>query len=278
MDEHKYQSLTVEEIRSLVAEWEKEEKRGQILDLFKALKNKEQIEAVGKAVDTKTSLAILKDFLQWNPEEHWKISSLLVGLSHQVFVTVLTTASTVHIQVLQHEALRESLQHHLTLFAHEMEHEVNKRSDEIEALNHRLTHLDPLKLTVQEFAELKETIGKIQRSLNGMCILIDRALSVAWNSQRPDIIDSLSHAKETSIRMGKEHLGELPYKKIGDQVFGGEEAVLDSDPAVEALAKLNIWYLKDYFALGLLPSAFSEKEVELDKLKLSEKELSEKRA
>jgi len=97
---------------------------------------------------------------------------------------------------------------------------------------------------------------------------LNKALQLAWNSNRVDLIEKLSTAKETcqkfviSIIGHPRHAVNPPtglYARLEarlNAVFGNPsdpndiEAAGNDEPAMEALVKFSIWYLKDYWDLG----------------------------
>jgi hypothetical protein len=95
---------------------------------------------------------------------------------------------------------------------------------------------------------------------------------LAWNSDRLDLIEKLSQAKEAFQKILYSTIGHPKsvsapatgfYAKLQEKVFGifgnpanaeDVDALNDDDPAIEGLAKFSVWYLKDYWKIGLLPS------------------------
>ena len=51
-----------------------------------------------------------------------------------------------------------------------------------------------------------------------------------------------------------------------------DSALKDSDAAIEGLTRLSVWYLKDYWELGLLPSIDVPAKLNLDPHRFSEEE------
>ena len=60
--------------------------------------------------------------------------------------------------------------------------------------------------------------------------------------------------------------------------FNHGEGLLDEDPAIEALANLSIWYLQDYWELGLLPEISNIQQLDLDPKHYNESERSDFKA
>ena len=51
----------------------------------------------------------------------------------------------------------------------------------------------------------------------------------------------------------------------------------DDEPAVEGLVKFSVWYLKDYWELGLLPGVEKQADLDIDMEKHTEAERAEYR-
>nr|NGX58750.1 hypothetical protein [Chlamydiota bacterium] len=72
----------------------------------------------------------------------------------------------------------------------------------------------------------------------------------------------------------------LLFEQIISSPFASEDpnkTLQDDEPGVEALAKLSLWYMKDYWEMGLLPSIKNEDQLKLDPEKHSDKECQEYR-
>ena len=57
---------------------------------------------------------------------------------------------------------------------------------------------------------------------------------------------------------------EAPVETAVETVVETIEALHDEDPACDALVKFSVWYLQDYFELGLLPEVTNEAELDRD--------------
>ncbi len=273
--------LSPEKISDLVSAVEESlsaENVRKISALIRGMQTKEQVEAVGKVLNTHYSLALMQDVVHSAPEEHWKFSALIVGLSHRVFLNLLVSGPEAYIRLIQHEALIEPVQHHLTLFVHEAESDLNHRVEELERFEASLHEINAQQVTMDD---IRATIAKIRRfdlALEGLTILVNRALSVAWNSNRPDLVERLSDLKESLIRTKNELIG-IEEKETGlfgklkeelSSVFGGKSeenihALEDGEPGVEALARLGLWEVEEYWEVGLLPK-YKTKEALTEKL------------
>jgi len=259
----------------------------RICAVFLGLSTKEQVVAVGRVMNTKFTMALIQELIKKDQRQLWKISSLLIGLTQRVFNRVLTSASSKEMEVLQHEAMKEPLQHHLTVYIHEANQELNLIIDSLMSIENQLPTIDLETFTYSELeALLNEVDGQIFK-LEVFLVKLNRALGIAWNTNRPDLIGRLNKIKETSHRTQEMTIGtprkeaNLPtgiYLKF-EQIFCGafensnpNETLRDDEPAVEALAALSLWQLKDYWEAGLLTSITQEKDLKLDPESHSEKE------
>lgn len=55
------------------------------------------------------------------------------------------------------------------------------------------------------------------------------------------------------------------------------EALDNSDPAIDALVKFSVWYLRDYWEIGLLPMVKNERDLDLSSRRYSERNRAEHR-
>jgi len=259
----------------------------RICAVFMGLSTKEQVVAVGRVMNTKFTMALIQELIKKDQRHLWKISSLLIGLTQRVFNKVLTTASSKEMEVLQHEAMKEPLQHHLTVYVHEADRELNQIIESLLSVEDQLATLDLETLTYSELKTMmNEVDGQIFR-LEVFLVKLNRALGIAWNTNRPDLIDRFNKIKETCHRTQELTIGSprsetaLPtgiYKKFEQSLCGAfqssnpNETLQDDEPAVEALAALSLWHLKDYWEAGLLPSISRESDLKLDPESHSEKE------
>jgi hypothetical protein len=259
----------------------------RICAFFMGLQTKEQVTEVGRVMNTRYTLKLIEEAVKLDHSHLWKISALLIGLTHRVFLKVLDTASPKELEVIQHEALKEPIQHHLTVFVHEVSSEVDEKVKQVMNLNEKAEKTPADNISFEDIHDWLVQINSIAESFEPLITKINRALGIAWNTNRPDLISRLTGVVETIQRTQKLLIGTprtrsaLPtgffaalegnvcavYGKAGDA-----EALLDDEPAVEALAMLSLWYLKDYWQVGLLPHIKDESELRLDPESHSDKE------
>jgi hypothetical protein len=243
--------------------------------MFLGAQTKEQIEEMGKVLDTRYTLRIIHEAIKLEPSHMWKISALLIGLTHRVFLKVLTEASSKELEIIQHQALREPVQHHLSLFVHSSEEEINQLVEHAAEIRVEIGICDPKTMTTGQVLSFLEEIEKLKQGAEALIEKIGRALMIAWNTNRPDLVGKLTQVKESSLRFMKRVVGErergtgifevLTLKL--EQVYGGASdtnACQDDEPGVEAMTKLDLWYFSDYWTIGLLPQIKSEKALQLE--------------
>lgn len=273
-------SYTPEQIAQLVPNWPPSEMAQKILQLTDP-----QLEAVGKSLTLPQALQLLDYAAEADPQFHWKLSPLLVGMSHSLFSHILLSATPQQMNILKLEAVTEPIHHQLTLLTHKVTHQLPLALEQVDQISSEIALL-----SVAEAKDPNLLRNKLKTQsiwYESTLALISKTLSLAWNSNRPDLIDKLSHAKEwcqrTLMRIighPKTAFGEATgfFAKLDenlDTVYGNPrdpaaiEASDDDEPALEGLAKFSIWYLKDYQELGLLsdtvlldldPATHSEKE------------------
>lgn len=136
---------------------------------------------------------------------------------------------------------------------------------------------------------LKNTIDDLNQEYQAALDPLAKALFIAWNTNRIDLIDRLSKLKDrlhtewikqVGARNGKSTGLFLTLEQRLHAVFGNPldpqdlEAVHDEDPAIEAFPKFSIWFLEDYQEVGLIPASSAEDLQFHDELSLEEHLLS----
>jgi len=265
----------------------------RICAVFLGLTTKEQVVAVGRVMNTKFTMSLIQELIKKDQSHLWKISSLLIGLTQRVFNKILTTASDKEMAVLQHEAMKEPLQHHLTVYVHEADQELNERIDNLLQIQSALTNVDLENFSYQDLRELLDHVEDHSAKLDHFLAKLNRALGVAWNTNRPDLIDRLNKINDTCHRAKEITIGtprsktSLPtgiyqtFEEALCQAFQNtnpNETLQDDELGVDALGALSLWYVKDYWNMGLLPSISKEELLKLDPETHSDKECQDYRA
>lgn len=216
-----------------------------------------------------------------------KIPSLFTDISTQTFTEVLKQASEIHMAVLKKYAIAESLQYQLLLFCHGSAERLGGLERELISIEEEIADLDPNETGIKEKEAIEKRIHSLALQEQDYIKVMDKALAIAWNCERLDLIDCLSNAKERHqkvlLNLLKNDINaETNLYKILERhlhaIYGQPsnpadiQALKDEDPSIEALAKFGIWYLEDYFAIGLLPEVNELSQLELSPSHYKEEE------
>lgn len=261
--------------------------------IYLGLNRSEQLEAVGRGIRPEHVLDIVKAANLETDEQRWKLIPFLVGMSHQVFLTLLATATKEDLVPLQQKGMSEPIQNHLMLFIHDMTQSVEHEVAALQLIEKEIQALEPGEIDFDKLDSLQQQIAPIKESTERHLTKINRALALAWNTNRSDIIDRLTSLKETCQRLETLFIGAPREEnhppsgmyKVQENHFGSVygnpanprdiETLADDEPAVEALAKLSIWYFKDYWEVGFFPDVETPEQLELDPSTHSEQEQME---
>lgn len=244
---------------------------------IEALEETSLLEAAGKGLSAPFFLELFSlDSRKRKKTLQDKLLPILVGLPQETFRQSLHDAAADHLRFFKQEGVAEPMQHHLLLLAHEIEKENRHFLERFSRLQKEIEGMNSEAMTYEQLASIREKIHNLTLYYEDTIDLLDRALAVAWNTNRPDLIDTLTSAKEAAHRQNWLGVGEnadinfAPYslqavlKRRLETIFGNpdnpkeQEALHDSDPAIEGLAKFSLWYLSDYASIGLLPPLAQE--------------------
>ncbi|MCE5319326.1 MAG: hypothetical protein LLG04_18420, partial [Parachlamydia sp.] len=270
-------------IAQMMLQWTPEELTAHVVHL-----SPPQLEAAGRNLTLAQIYALLDYAAEGDPQFHWKLSPLLVGMPHGLFAQLLLAASPHQLEVLKLEAVTEPVQHQLTLVTHEVTHQLPQVVDRLDQVSVDISLL-PIGSQVKDPVLLKRQLKELATWHESTIQMISKVLALAWNSNRPDLIDKLSHAKEwcqkliATIGKPKTPFGEAQglYARLDENleaVYGSPslpssiEAADDDEPAIEGLTKLSFWYLMDYYQIGLLPEISDPALLDLDPATHSEQE------
>lgn len=232
-----------------------------------------QLEAIGRALSPSQALDLIAHNIQWEDSHRNKLASLLVGMPNHVFIRMLKDAKSEHLETLKFESMTEAIQHHLTILSHELDAHIQTLDGVLTDIENEIDTLEIKALGYTDRAVLEKRIEELGYQYRQNLTVIDKALSLAWNTNRLDIIEKISRLKEIYQRalssfVGERHYNGNPstglYLKLENKLFSvygnpndpkDINALQNDDPAIEGLSKLSVWYLKDYLAMGLLPNA-----------------------
>ncbi|NGX41787.1 MAG: hypothetical protein K940chlam7_00061 [Chlamydiae bacterium] len=296
--EPEVQHMTLEQIPEVFvqineehdAKW-KDKTRAAIL----GLNERPKLEAAGKTLTPEQTMELIDKTLQIEDKHHWKLGPLLVGMPHETFSQLILQASEQQLHVLKHEGVTEPIQHQLTTLSHEITRQIEQMENEIDIFASEIDRLEIDTLSREDVSEMFHRIHLYAEFFQRLFNKTNIALSIAWNTKRLDLIEALNHVKDSCQKysvygVGKPTAGSSPatglfanlegtlFKIYGDPEDPNDlEAVQDKEPAMEALAKLSVWYLRDYLELGLLPEVKNREDLDLDMKTHTENERAEYR-
>jgi hypothetical protein len=249
----------------------------KLVAIIQGIQSTHSLEVLGGALILPQVLTLLDNFPLLKLSEQEKILPILVGLPHLVFMQLLMKANEAQLTFLKHASIAEPIQHQLTVFCHELSRDLTGYSIGIENLASDIDSIDLQGLSQSELIELIQQIKQLSETATILIEAINRALLLAWNTLRIDLISNLSDYKELLLKMrniavGKPGSDTSPatgiYLRLQNKIdlfFNVEgDPLSENEPAMEALAKLSVWYLKDYWEIGLLPGITDS---EVDSLK-----------
>ncbi|MBA3721161.1 MAG: hypothetical protein H0W88_02010 [Parachlamydiaceae bacterium] len=257
-----------------------QESTSKLIAIIQGIENNSQIENIGRYLSDNQFLILLEAAFNDNISSE-KLSPLLVGLPYQTFYEVLKKATSDDIEIFKTEGLLEPLQHHLYLFANECKDLLNSYQREITDLEIQIEQIDRDTLTFQDIEDLKNAIIAVSDLYKNIIEATDKALAITWNTTRIDLIEKLTIIKETSqyqlvkaigFNESPEGLSTGLFAKLQtylDSIYSpsneeeyGVDTLQNEDVSLEGLAKFSIWYLKDYWNLGLLPNITSAEDLD----------------
>jgi len=172
----------------------------------------------------------------------------------------------------------ESFLHQLTVLSHALSLDLEQKDRDFLSLEALIEQLDPLQSSYEELNSIEAKAMGLKSELSLSLQLVDKTLGLAWNSTRTDLLEKFDQIKHSLLtllyKVGSKERRDaqatgsfLHLKKRLFSVYGnmeskeGIEALLDNEPALEALAKFSLWNLSDYWKIGLLPHIQSPEEL-----------------
>lgn len=258
--------LSLQQIQATVAiliadrdvEW-----RVKIREFLFVLSDRSQLEALGSVLSPQ-QLAELLSVCVESKALHSKLEFLLVTLPQNVFEITLHLIDEKRLRVLKDLANTESIQHHLTLLIHELSSLSEGHIDDLEELQQQIKSYDLKSIRQLEIDNFIRQIEDAAYFFHEGLYTLNRALSLAWNSTRGDLIERLTQLKESWLRLLHYTIGRPSsdlnpatalYQILESRLcyLYESEKLKDSDPAMEGLTALGLWVLQDYWEVGLLP-------------------------
>ena len=250
------------------------------------LNTPQHLEAMGRAASFVQFCEILSYIAAGKDVNQAKLFSLFVGMSQEVFLPLLLQATKEQENILRRESLSEPIQHHLTLLTHGLLTISDKQNQTFSTLEMQLGSLDLATISAAQIIEQEKAIEVFRETCTKTQFICSKALAIAWNSTRMDLIEKLSSIKEQSQKLSNVSIGhpQLPdspatglyatfESRLESVFFDENNKVLGNDePAIEAMVKFCIWYINDYWEVGLLPHVRSLSELDRDSNVPSERE------
>ena len=248
-------------------------REGKMIALFEFIDASEQLEALGKNLSVQQFLHLL-DFLVAHDSYQNTLSTLLIGLRSEIFCKALNFFQSGHLALFKEEGKLEPLHYHLTQFVHEGESLYQHIDRQIERFEESLQTIGGEELTVERLENLVSQISPFRNKLLDCLERISVALSIAWNTDRIDLIEKLSGINEALQRLLVLFIGHpasdnlpstglyLRIEQILSTIF--DSSLKDEDASIEGLTRLSVWHLKDYWELGLFPHIHQLEELDLD--------------
>lgn len=217
-----------------------------------------------------------------------KLNPILAGLNKDNFYFLIQNANEKEIEFLKKESKGIPLQYHLRILAEDQIHQIELIDANVLSLEMIIDHIDLEKMGLNDTKELFQKIDQLSNSIKQQIEVLKKALNLAWNSDREDLIENLSHLKETVEKYDLLIIGHPSDPKTKKQSTGlykklerhlseiyGDLNHLQEVRAIDALGKLSIWQPSDYFEIGLLENLKNKEALDLDKNKYSEIERAE---
>lgn len=239
--------------------------------IFRSFKESHHFEKIGKVINASQLAILIPLFDHQEVERIEPLSHLFSDMLPIVFKGWLSKAGEEELVLLRKMGIFPPLQHQLTLLSHEIERELDDFHRKTVELTSGLLKLSLETISYTIFNEYLTKLIKLRQQDEHLYHLVNRALLIAWNSERTDLIEKLTLLKDGCHRMLYEYIGQprtsthVPtgvYEILEfhfAEVFGNandpsdDAALKDDEPGIEALTKFGLWSLLDYYGVGLLP-------------------------
>ena len=257
--------LSPQQIESYILSLSNEKNFSKLLAVIDGANKNEQLERIGSLLSTDQLLAILQSISK-NTLSIDKLAPLLVGVTSPIFFDALQHAQESHLETLKKEGILEPLEHHINVLFNTLDTMLQNNQKIIYQIDQTIENLNLNTLTYSDLHELENEIESLKNQYRILLRMIDKALVITWNTHRLDLIEKLSRLKErTNLQFINNdlpgisgHLQNFLYKVYDS----APHEIQDHDKAIEGLTKLSMWYLKDYWEAGLLPSIKKVEELE----------------
>lgn len=259
-----------------------------------AIESKNKLESLFQFVDSPSTLEHLArhfslshflsflDFLKRYPSYQNRCSFILVGLQPEIFFQALHVFESDHLDLLKNESLLEPLQYHLIQFVHKGESLHQQLDEKIQQFKQNLHLAKTEELAPDMLQGFIDCLDSCKNNLLSYLECASTALSIVWNTDRTDLIEKVSSINEALQSQLMRTIGHPSFdglsstglysflEKTFSDIF--DESLKDDDDALEGLTRLSIWYLKDYWELGLLPTIQHCEDLDLNPQQYNEEE------
>lgn len=256
--------------------------KSKFFAVLSGLTTHESLEEVGRQMN----IPLFSSLMEMDSKELASpLKPLLVGLPSKIFTAFLETAPLGSFENLKLDSASEPLQHHLIAAkAHAIStlEDLFEKEGELEA---EIVQIEPQDLSSSDLLNIKKRLVAVYEKTKISNNLLDNMLLLAWNSGRSELIESLSLIKEnTSKFLNHDEAQGLSYllKSTLESVFEKEDsfgnriALSDDFPALDALACFSLWYIQDYFNVGLLNKDDYENASDEELKQMAQKKLEDK--
>lgn len=248
--------------------------REKLRSLVETTSSRSALETLGEELNVEQTLELIDWALEKDTSAAREaIGALFAKLKQSIFCNVLLETTPSQLDFLKRDSSVETIQHHLSQLSHELKERFVLFCDKVVHESGRLDTLDLSQLRSEDIDILHHSLDEIAKEGRDIIHLTSVALALAWNTNRTDIIQELSHTKELCeqclIRdVGNPTIEEAQSSGLWhvlkaklDSVFsdmdtqGSLTLMKDSDFALEALVKFSVWHIRDYCEVGLIPHA-----------------------
>lgn len=242
----------------------------KLILLIDHLSKLNQFDLFAHALSTDSFLAFTS-FLLTHPLYLKVLAPVLMHLPSSLFLQSLPHFHSL-LSLEESELFLEPVCYQLTLSIHNFEKNLKEVEQKTENLKQKISSLDPSTLSTL-YLEIKSLSEEVKKKRD----LLDLVLEKAWQTERQDLVNKLGILKEHFTYLLYEQIGSpLTFESSAKGLYILIEKVLASvfdlslkneDAALEGLACLKIWKIKDYWEVGLLPSLSSPLETSKENVK-----------
>ncbi len=171
----------------------------------------------------RTTIELMLVALEWASGEASEVQHRLIPLIASIPQTVFSDGfglmTETHMRVLRDLAAEEPIQHHLTLLMHGWAHDAEEKAKLLEQLRKQIAGYDVEAVSRSDYDQFKSSIDEMALYFHQRVDLLNKALALAWNTSREDLIDRLTTLKESWLRYMAEVVGKPASEMEGSQAY-----------------------------------------------------------